>query len=244
MYRIIIALIVLISSALQANTKNNQPSGQNMNNLLSHILKSDQANFQTDGNGHIEINISDNYYLNLPPLLDQNNRELIAQKYTAYKKNFVEYTTNHKQVLLVSSLIGIYSYLWIQFFKARWRLLRSESWCNWHAEYSMEELIQLSQKQLALDLLTTIQQRYQTDHDVTDFLSPLMHFLQEINHELAIFSFCINRYATLQKLYLTVLFPFQGCFIDRAQEAHQRLLYLKNIFLSWITEYKITTNIP
>lgn len=232
-----ISLLISFSYNNATTGKNNQTIDNHSS--LEHIFKSEQAHIQFSD---CKVEFVSNDYHGLSPLLDKKDKQFLQETFNGYFTYFSESVKNKKKLLITSSALGIYSYLWYRLLKTRWILFNSNSLCNWHSEISFEELIHIPQKQLALELLTTIQHRYQTAKNLTDFLSPLMEFLQEINQELDQLTFCISYYRNLQKVYLSLLFPYQCSLIETAESAHQRLSYLKNLFLAWVTEYKMTTH--
>ena len=76
----------------------------------------------------------------------------------------------------------------------------------------------------------------------TDFISPLISFVQTIDKEINTLKKFIDAYWLITKLHTEKLLPVNIKQFATLNERYKKLLYLKNVFLSWAAEYKVNHN--
>jgi hypothetical protein len=149
---------------------------------------------------------------------------------------------NQRYLVAASLLFGGYVYTCSYIMKANKYLERTDTWIGWRADMPFDILVTIPQNELAKDLILEIQRRYSNIQNPTDFISPLIIFIQNIYAEINTIKQYISIYEVMTKLHIQKLLPIDQKHFGTLNEKYKKLLYLKNIFLSWAAEYKINHN--
>lgn len=153
------------------------------------------------------------------------------------------YIRNHKMRTTLTLIAGSYaSTLCMLVYYDLYLMFRTNTWACWKGNVPFDVLITIPYDHLSQDLLLTIQQKYQSTQAFTDFLRPLIRFLHDINTEIATLSHFMTLHKWLSIARMTIFFPKQEKWIEEAREKLKRVAYLREIFLRWAAEYKITLN--
>ena len=118
------------------------------------------------------------------------------------------------------------------------RMLYNQKWGLWQPNFSIE-YIQRNSSQVAELLFEEIQYTYKLSTHNGTFLHPLFNFMQEVDTELRSYEQFLSFHATLDKIYLAVLFPAQEKAQAQAYEYKTRLELLKTVLLDWIAQTKM-----
>ncbi len=145
-----------------------------------------------------------------------------------------------KEILITTTTLSLstYLYLYYQLKKAIWLMRDKGSWCNWKAEAPFETFKNGDKKELAQELLESIQTRYLNSSNPTDHVGPLNSFLEDYRRELYIFRSYFFIATWIKRLHLTKIFPVNNQDIELLKEKIERLCYIKAIFFEWTNEYK------
>lgn len=113
-------------------------------------------------------------------------------------------------------------------------------WWNWKAEVSFASLTEESEKQLAQELLLQIQQRYdkKTINDVT-FIMPLVHFIQDTNHEQGYLEHLIKVYEIVRSCHIHHLIAADEQMLTHARVKLARLAYIRTLCMKWLSTYAV-----
>jgi len=149
---------------------------------------------------------------------------------------------NKRYFLIATTALGSYLYGCHEWNKANKFLSRKDIWCAWHEEMALDSLVAVPQRDLAAELILEIQRRYSNTNNPTDFLEPLITFVKEIESEISIISKLKRAYYVFSRTHLSALFPINEKLFVSLDAKLQRSIYLKNLFLSWAAEYKISHN--
>lgn len=210
------------------NTSNNEKNGQIINNV--HTTSS------------VNITLTDSLKLNLK---DHMFRLKDLKNNTGDKvQSLLTYTKNNKWFLFKSALIGSYIALQSSLIYLSQRLSKDNCWSNWKKHLDLEDLYQVSQDQLAKDLLNDIQKKYITIKNPTDFIMPLIKFMKDIEKEEQAIAIYKKITKIINKTYIVNwLFFYNKKLYSAIDFREKRLKYIKNSFLSWLANFKINTNI-
>lgn len=134
------------------------------------------------------------------------------------------------------TLYGIVNgYLWY----IKNQLDKHHCWSRWQSEKSLEELFAIPQNNLAQSLLFQIQQHYTHATKPTDFLQPLIHFMNDLEQEVRLLTLYQRLSAAVASCHLTKFSIVDEAFVAAIDNRLKRLAYLKGLFLSWIAQYKL-----
>jgi hypothetical protein len=148
-----------------------------------------------------------------------------------------------KRYLIGTAVIaGCYIYACHYLVSANKYLEQTDTWSSWRLDTSVDLLITIPQNELAKELVLEIQRRYSSTQNPTDFISPLITFIQTIDTEINTLKRYMQIYQWATKLCLHNLLPFNQKLFNNLGEKYRRNIYLKNIFLSWAADYKVNHN--
>lgn len=142
--------------------------------------------------------------------------------------------------LVLSGIVTAYIVLCTRLmYDQYWVLADNSSWGAWKDNLSFESLCLLSQKELEQELLADIQKRYLQKKDPSNFIQPLILFLQDIENRIKI----IKRYVWycnhLDRFVVRIFFPLSARKKDEAVAQLQRMQFIHHIFMSWMAEQNI-----
>lgn len=149
---------------------------------------------------------------------------------------------NKRYLLGVTAIFGGYIYACTYIVKANKYLERTDIWVNWKSDIPFDMLVTIPQNELSKELILEIQRRYSSAQNPTDFISPLILFIQTIDTEIDTIKNYIDVYWLITKMHMQTLLPINQKQFSTLNEKYKKLLYLKNIFLSWAAEYKVSHN--
>jgi len=99
--------------------------------------------------------------------------------------SFINYLQTNKTNLLIKALIA--GYIWVNYrlFQLRTYLQDPQRWSFWKSNFSLSQLLELPQKDLAHELILDVRRRYgaESAHDITSLSTPITSFLQSLEEE-------------------------------------------------------------
>jgi len=174
------------------------------------------------------VNFSDKLFSNLP-----------IKEWQSKVSGFLY---ERRYVIGTSIILGGYGLACAYFVQGNKYLERTDTWTSWHNDTSLELLISIPQAEFAKELILEIQRRYSNAQNPTDFITPLISFMQIINTEILTIKRYMTAYRWLKQLHLQNMFFINQKQFNLLDEKYKKLLYFKNIFLSWAAEYKVNHN--
>jgi hypothetical protein len=204
-----------------------------------HITTELHPNIIINNSSELSVKIS-----NISMQCVQKIKEAITQENYHSFKNFLTKTLwQYRYVIACTTLIGSYSITSLLLLTDYYSHLQSHTlWARWKAEYSFEQLCTMQQKNLTQELLTTINEKNYNKNNPTDFTHPLTMFLTSIDTEIKICKRYIATTQTIKRLRLMGIFPTNDSKLDEVSKLLQRALFVKHLFLSWLSEYNIGNN--
>lgn len=148
----------------------------------------------------------------------------------------------HRSFFAALGVVSLYAYAVYYALKAHSYLSNDHLWSRWKEEIAMQELLIEQRAIIANDLVLDLQRRYTFAENPTDFLTPFVYFMQDIEDELAMLQHYQKIEKALQKIRIRSFIPYYQTVFVTIQEKIERLLYVKNIFLTWAAEFKLATH--
>lgn len=189
------------------------------------------------------LSINFHYYpvqIKTTPLLPQDCLDNINLKdWTTKTYSFLH---TNRFFLCTSFIAGTYIYAYHYITQANKYLDMANLWSSWRSDTPLEYLITIPQQELAKELILEVQRRYSNPQNPTDFITPLITFIQAIENELKIIRKYNRLYHCTTILHVQKMLPFNQKQFKSLNEKYRKLIHIKNIFLSWATEYKINHN--
>jgi hypothetical protein len=148
----------------------------------------------------------------------------------------------YRYPIVGSTAVGSYSVTSLLLLADYHYLHHKTVWTRWKSECSFEDLCAIPQKELARELLLAIGQHYYSEKNPIDLAHPLIQFLNTIDTEIRKIKRYITTTKIIKRLHLITIFPTNETKIAQAQRLLERTLFIKHIFLSWLSEYNLTSN--
>jgi hypothetical protein len=175
-------------------------------------------------------------------LLVDNGIIPARNKINSARSTLVATASEHKLPFALAGVTASYILFLARLIYLQHYLINCERWSCWKQEFIIEAADTATQKGLAKELVLAIQQRYHKPEKITDFLAPLVSFFNEIEQEKKL----LNQFSRLRKsadyFLLTIILPNQQELLRQVNQRMQRLDFLKQLLIQWITEYKIAIN--
>lgn len=144
---------------------------------------------------------------------------------------------------LIGLLAGSgYCYLTYTIISLRLYFNQKERWLYWNDYLTLEALCATSQKDLGVELIKEIQRRYTSISAPTDFVTPLIRFLQLIDEEQQRLELYLKLGPWLTKLHLCTITGYSTELAQKCESWRRRVAYLRATFMRWMAEYKIEQN--
>jgi len=156
-----------------------------------------------------------------------------------YKLSMYQWCKKNKYKIIRRSTLGCYLTIWVILLLSHYYFNQANSWSGWQSAISFNELYSKPQQLLQQELIFDIQKRYINQQNPTDFISPLVTFMNRINIE----EKYLNCYTTMlngiNRLHLARLFLINGKKIKEIELQKQRLTFVQQLFSSWVAECNI-----
>lgn len=140
------------------------------------------------------------------------------------------------------TILGLYSYLAYQSIALRIYFSAHERWFNWNEFLSIDALCARSQDELGADLVKEIQRRYTSISAPTDFITPLIHFLQEIETEEKALDLYLQLGSYIERLRICTITGYNSQLGQKCEIWRRRVGYLRATFMRWMADYKLKQN--
>lgn len=163
------------------------------------------------------------------------------QKLLNLKEYSVAYCKENKGFLACCAVVAGYSIVLGRLVYLHHVLSNEHQWSLWKQEFTLEQLLALPQKELAKELLFTIQQRYHTPATVQDFFVPLISFFNDTEYELTLLKQFDMLHHYIDTLHLSWIFPSQQIARKEIPTRIEKADYFKQLLITWLAEYKIAS---
>ncbi|MDR3550882.1 MAG: hypothetical protein P4L31_05670 [Candidatus Babeliales bacterium] len=117
-------------------------------------------------------------------------------------------------------------------------LKKSDTWASWKQDVPDNVLLTV-EVNIAKELYTDIQARYADQQDTAAFLTPLVHFINDVDAQIHQLKQFIKLHETLAYYKIALLFPAQQEALTQAAQKINRLQILKQFMVKSISQYKV-----
>ena len=148
----------------------------------------------------------------------------------------------HKIKLTLSGALGLYLYLIYKMISINIFCCRENLWSSWKKGASLEELLAIPQKEVTNDLIRSIQSRHIQKKEPSNSMASFVFFIQVIDEEEKQLRSYVRFYGLVARLNMWKIFPPGVASLEKKQELNERLkriVYIKNIFSTWLAKYKV-----
>jgi hypothetical protein len=112
----------------------------------------------------------------------------------------------------------------------------TERWSHWKSDCSFELLCAIPHAELTQQLIRSIGECHYNKKNPNDASHPLITFIATIEKEINTCKRYLMIANAIKKLHLTKIFPINDTRIAEVNACLERALFVKHIFLSWLTE--------
>lgn len=242
--------LVYVSYFISAETPNGAPPPTIVynyinydNNIRSDVTSQSQSSAKSSANTTMNNNFQFSVeFQNIIMQCKQKIKETITpENYQTFKNFMMQTLWEYRYTAACATLVGSYSIISLLLVVDYYSYLQSNTlWARWKAEYNFEQLCTIPQKELTQELLTAINESNYNKTNPTDFTHPLIMFLTAIDKEIAICKRYITTAQTIKRLGLMKIFPTNDSKLEEVNKLLQRALFIKHIFLTWLTDYNLT----
>lgn len=172
----------------------------------------------------------------------QKIREEINDQTNKLSNKFSEvelWAKTHKKRLFLGFLLTshLFSQGYLKYLE--YKLKNNHCWSLWLKSRSIEDLYLLPKDDFSKDLVLNIQNVYTSITNPTDFITPLIKFITDVDTEIKNLKNYSNIVDTYNKLYLNKIIFYDKKLIDSLDDRYKKLVYMKSCFLSWLADYKV-----
>ena len=165
----------------------------------------------------------------------QTGKETLQNVGTTFNDLIFKY----KYWLTITAATCIYCSIFYKMAHANRLLNSTDSWCNWKSDLTFAKLLSTSQKELAQELIGDIQKKYTDPQNPTNFVTPMVNFVNELNNEIQELETYVKMVNLIKMARLKTIYPIiSDDKLDQAKEKINKLAYIKNIFSEWSVEFK------
>lgn len=210
------------------------PITVNLNlNIEPHMIQNaaNSANSQSESNAQATATAQAEAYTEV--------NVKVSQLWDAHRESMQTFLHDNKLYLGASALAALYSYYCYQVICGNLYLQRTDLWSSWKNDLSFDQLCAIPQQTLARELILSIQHQGLDTQKPTDFVVPLVTFLQVIEEERKTLLYYQTLHSRITTVKCARLFPFNKKRYNRIEERLQRLSFVKNIFISWMAEFNL-----
>lgn len=158
---------------------------------------------------------------------------------TGAREHVTTFLRDYKYWIVGGCAASLYGYVCYTVYQGNRYAQSNDLWSSWKSSLELETLLSLPQKELAEELVKEVQRRYTNPANPTDFVSPLSAFLTALEKERKALEFYAEFNAWIQALYLSKIIPLSCSSYTDAKKRVQKLVYLKNIFITWAIDFKM-----
>jgi len=140
------------------------------------------------------------------------------------------------------TLLTFYSYVSYEIYKMNQAINSSLSWSSWQSNKSLDELFLIPQVTLESELLYEMQNRHLDPANPTDFIYSIVQSSISLRDEIEMLERQITLCELIENCKLSQLFFIDELLLENLKAKQKKLLFIKYIFMSWCTNYKIEQN--
>lgn len=112
----------------------------------------------------------------------------------------------------------------------------AQRWSCWKCDCTFELLCAIPHAELTQELIRSIGEYHYNKKNPNDATHPLITFIATIEKEVKICKRYLHLAKLIQQLHLTKIFPINQTKIDEINKFLERCLFIRHLFLSWLTE--------
>ena len=162
----------------------------------------------------------------------KDSQEKLLSAYTSAQNSIAANKIKYTAGALLAAYICLNAYLSYQYYI----VYTQYGWASWCNHLELSELVCSNNSDLTQKLLKDIHKAYLNKDNVHDVITPHTQFIHEINLQIDAASSYVYFYDALNSLYLGRIFGLRQTNYIAMKEAHTRLSFIKNLFITWLNQ--------
>lgn len=162
----------------------------------------------------------------------KDSQEKLLNAYTSAQNSIAANKIKYTAGALLAAYICLNAYLSYQYYI----VYTQYGWASWCNHLELSELVCSDSSDLTQKLLKDIHTAYLNKDNVHDIITPHTQFIHEIDLQIDAASSYIYFYDALNSLYLGRIFGLRQTTYIAMKEAHTRLSFIKNLFITWLNQ--------
>lgn len=197
-------------------------------NAISSVINNENLNNLNNKNTNTnQINLSQH-------LINIKNK---ASNQLSLFKNWLANNKTKISFLIMSSAYIALNYKLINL---TFKLSNQNNWSNWQTEKTLEDFYKVPQSTFATTLLKDVQNFYMQINNITDYVTPISKFIIDIHKEIKNINTYVKIIETLKRFKINNFFAYSNNLYLKSTDKLNRLLFIKNVFLSWLADHKLS----
>lgn len=188
----------------------------------------------SNNNNYLQVKIDFTNFINIK----QYTRKLKDQA-AGFFGPLTRTILNNKKWSCIYAAGTLYAIIQMKLIYLTTKLSSPNCWSKWQSNNKLEQLYQIPQSVFSHNLLKDIQRTYTTVNNPTDFVTPLVTFMHETDNEIKYLKQYQRIVNWISRLKVSYIFFYSGKLYDDVPDRLNRLSFMKNTFLSWLTDFKI-----
>lgn len=172
-------------------------------------------------------------------IIEKAQETITRENFDSAKKILQDLCWQYRYTIAGYTLLGSYSIAAALLLTDYHYLNNTMRWARWKPDYTFEVLCEMSQKELAQELVHAIGERNYNKKNPTDLAHPLIEFIAMIETEIKTCKRYLALAQCIKLLRLMTIFPTGDAKIGEITQLLERALFIKHIFLSWLAEYNV-----
>lgn len=145
-------------------------------------------------------------------------------------------TSLNPYTIAAATTVLVYGGFLAKLLFSAYSVTQPNKWSNWKEHIPLEVLTEVPQHEVAEELVDAIKAKYLTTQSL-DLMTPLVQFNNAVDKELSQLNKFLQIHEWLDYTKLAYIFPRQHSHVMMARAKIKRLLYLKDVLLSWMSNY-------
>lgn len=162
----------------------------------------------------------------------------VADSFKQNVDSLSNWASNNKLKIALSTISIMYLGTFYRIIVLWNAIKNNECWSLWKSSLNFEMFLSIPQKQLTEELISDINLKNSNPKNPTDFINPLVLFISQTDNELQNLKDFIAIATMMKNLNLERIFFISEVEISKVQERVQRLTYIRNLFSTWMSDYR------
>ncbi len=174
-------------------------------------------------------------------IMEQAQKTFTPENYHQTSNYIKQLIWNYRYNIVAGTIVGIYSTAHILLLTDYYYLKDNARWAHWKSHCTFKQLCEIPHTELTQELIRAIGEHHYNKKNPNDSAHPLITFIATIEAEINICKRYLAIAKAIKQLHLMAIFPTNDAKISQIGSYLERCLFVRHIFLSWLTERNLIT---